>query len=212
MTTPSIFVLLLVAAALGCAAWNAAFDEDRTESLRPMTAQEFEELCKSVTFGEEDVKWLRESKSILEPRLDRILDTWYGFVGSNPHLLYYFTRRSDGKPDDRYLAAVRERFGQWVLDTADARFDDEWLAKQLELGLRHHRLKKNKTDGVDSVPIVHFRHLVALVYPLTATLRPFLEESGRPEAEIDAMQEAWRKIVLITAILWSRPYVHDEDY
>ena len=212
MTRPKLFLLFLLAGStLGACATGSAGAKGRAD-LRPMTMREFEELKKTVTFGEEDVRWLRASKSILEPRLDRLLDTWYGFVGANPHLLYYFTRRSDGKPDERYLAAVRERFGRWVLETAEARFDEDWLARQLELGLRHHRLKKNRTDGVDSVPIVHFRHLVGLVHPLTSTLRPFLEESGRPEAEIDAMQEAWRKIVLITAILWSRPYVHDEDY
>lgn len=42
-------------------------------------------------------------------------DVWYGFVASQPHLVYYFSNSETKKPDGEYLASVRKRFGQWIL-------------------------------------------------------------------------------------------------
>ena len=184
----------------------------RSTSTKPMTLEEFELLKKSVLFDDDDVAALRRSHDILKPQVEQILDVWYGFVGSSPHLVRYFAHRETGEPSAEYLAAVRVRFAQWVLDTARADYDQDWLDNQDEIGLRHHSTKKNTTDGVDSVPIIHFRYLPALVYPITATLKPFLAKSGRPASEVDAMHQAWIKSVLLQSILWSRPYVHDGEY
>jgi len=178
----------------------------------PLSMQEFDLLKKSVLFTDDDVKYLRMSRGVLEPNVDDLLDVWYGFVGSNEHLVYYFGDRKTGEPNGEYLGKVRTRFRQWVLDTADADFDEAWLSKQLEIGLRHHRLKKNQTDNVDSVPVIHFRHLVALHYPITTTIKPFLAKGDHSEEEIQGMYEAWRKAVLMTAILWSQPYVSPQDF
>lgn len=57
-----------------------------------------------------------------------------------------------------------------------------------------------------------FRYLVALVYPVTATLRPFLQKGAVSETELNAMHEAWKKSVLLQVILWSHPYIHDGDF
>jgi hypothetical protein len=177
-----------------------------------MTLPELELLQKSLLFGEEDVAALRRSKDILAPQVEQILDVWYGFVGSNPHLLASFTSRSDGKPIASYLEAVRKRFGQWILDTASAQYDQAWLDYQEEIGRRHHRSKKNQTDGVDATEHIPFRYLMALVYPITYTLVPFLAKSGAPPEEVQRMYQAWLKSVLMQVILWSRPYVRDGDY
>lgn len=177
-----------------------------------LSVDDFEDLKASVLFTEEDARYLRMSRSVLEPNIDELLDVWYGFVGANEHLLYYFTNPRTGEPDMDYLSKVRIRFAQWVIDTADADYNEVWLQRQLEIGLRHHRLKKNKTDGADSVPVIHFRHLVALHYPITATIRPFLERGDHSETEVQKMHEAWRKAVLMTVILWSQPYVDPQDY
>ena len=173
---------------------------------------EFELLKKSVLFTEDDARYLRMSRSVLEPNVEELLDVWYGFVGSNDHLLRYFSSAQTGTPDAEYLGKVRLRFRQWVLDTADAEFDQAWLNRQLVYGLRHHRLAKNTTDSVDAVEHIHFRHLVALHYPITTTLKPFLARGGHSQEDIDGMYEAWRKAVLLTSILWSRPYVQPQDF
>lgn len=71
-------------------------------------------LQASVLFGEEDVAALRRSGEILADQVEDVLDVWYGFVGSNPHLVAAFARKFDGQPDPDYLAAVRVRFGDWI--------------------------------------------------------------------------------------------------
>src|SRR5688572_930278 len=56
-----------------------------------------------------------------------VLDVWYGFIASPPHLVYYSMKNADGQPDSEYLAAMRKRFGQWVLDTAVVNYHQKWL-------------------------------------------------------------------------------------
>ncbi len=47
----------------------------------------------------------------------------------------------------------------------------------------------------------------ALVYPIYATVRPFLEQGERDPAQVERMHQAWLKAVLLQATLWARPYV-----
>ncbi|MFZ1502833.1 MAG: protoglobin domain-containing protein, partial [Nitrospira sp.] len=64
-----------------------------------ISMEEFELLKKTVLFGEEDVKALQQSKTVVKDQVEAILDVWYGFVGSNPHLVSTFVRVADGQPD-----------------------------------------------------------------------------------------------------------------
>jgi len=178
----------------------------------PVSLDDLHKLQQALLLGEDDLAALRMSLPVLEPQVEQILDVWYGFVGSTPHLLHYFSSAKTGKPDGAYLDAVRKRFGQWILDTARADYDQRWLDYQHEIGLRHHTTKKNRTDGADSVPIIHFRYLPALVYPVTATLKPFLQKGGHSDADVERMHQAWIKSVLLQAILWSHPYVRDGEF
>jgi len=178
----------------------------------PLTLGDFDRMKKSVLFGEEDVNALRRSYDILKDQVEAVLDVWYGFVGSNPHLLASFTGRSDGQPLGDYLGAVRKRFGQWILDTARAEYDQKWLDYQHEIGLRHHRTKKNRTDGVNSTDHVPFRDLFLLTYPVTFTLKPFLAKRGHSAEEVEKMYAAWVKSCLLQVTLWSYPYVKDGDF
>ena len=177
----------------------------------PITPTEFERMKQSVLFGDDDTAALRESYPVVEDQVEAILDVWYGFVGSVPHLLASFTG-PDGAPLGDYLAAVRRRFGQWILDTARAEYDQAWLDYQHEIGLRHHRTRKNQTDGAPAAEIVPFRDLFALVFPVTFTLRPFLASGGDPADVVDRMYQAWLKSCLLQVTLWSHPYVKDGDF
>mgnify|MGYP001485606528 FL=1 len=178
----------------------------------PYTLQDLESLKKVMLFTDDDVHWLRTSKPILADQTDAILDVWYGFVASTPELVVYFKNNRTGAPDGAYLAAVRKRFAQWILDTADANYDQAWLDYQYEIGQRHTAPKKNRTDGADSVPSVNFRYLSALVIPVTTTLEPFLAGKGAPADEVRKMHAAWLKSVLLQTLLWSHPYVRDGLY
>jgi hypothetical protein len=178
----------------------------------PITLEEFEQLKQTVLFTDEDVRYLRMSREVLADQVEAILDVWYGFVGNHPHLLYYFTNKTDGQPNADYLAAVRKRFGQWILDTAAANYDQAWLDYQYEIGLRHHRTKKNQTDSAPSVENISYRYLPALIYPITFTLQPFLAKKGHSAEEVNKMYQAWLKSVLLQVTLWSQPYVKDGDF
>ena len=177
----------------------------------PVTVEDLERLKAAVMFTEEDEKYLRMAGEVLADQIDDILDLWYGFVGSHPHLLYYFTDPS-GQPHGDYLAAVRERFGQWIRDTCQRPYDQAWLNYQHEIGLRHHRSKKNQTDGVSSVPHVNFRYMVAFIYPISATIKPFLAKKGHSPEEVEKMHQAWTKSVVLQVALWSYPYVREGEW
>lgn len=176
----------------------------------PVSIADLDLLKKTVLFSEVDEKNLRLAGDVLKDQTDQVLDLWYGFVGGNEHLLHYFTH--NGQPNMDYLAAVRARFGQWILDLCYRPYDQEWLNYQHEIALRHHSTKKNKTDGVDTVPIIHYRYIVAFIYPITATIKGFLANKGHDAETVEAMYSAWFKAVTITAILWTYPYINTNEF
>ncbi len=178
----------------------------------PITDEEFALLKKTVMMTEEDEKYLRMAGETLKGQVEDILDLWYGWVGSNSHLVYYFGDRHSGQPIPEYLTAVRKRFGQWILDTCFRKFDREWLNYQYEIGLRHHRTKKNKTDKVNSVEHIPLRYMVAFIYPITATIKNFLARGGASAEEVEKMYNAWFKAVVLSVALWSMPYAKEGDY
>ena len=176
----------------------------------PFSLEDITLLQKTMLITEDDIHYLRMSKNVLAPQTEKILDVWYGFVGSNPHLLQYFSKK--GKPDGEYLARVRKRFSQWILDTADAKFDQAWLNYQYEIGRRHHRVAKNKIDKAAAIDHIHFRYLSALVIPVTTTLKPFLTNGGHDKDTVNKMHQAWVKSILLQTILWSYPYINSGDF
>jgi hypothetical protein len=177
----------------------------------PVSLDELQLLQATLLLGEEDRAALRRSGDVLAPRVEAILDVWYGFVGANPHLLAAFAG-PDGQPNQVYLAAVRRRFGRWILDTARAEFDQAWLDYQHEIGVRHTRRGKNQTDGVQAADQIPLRYVLALLIPITSTLKPFLAEGGGSPDEVEALYQAWVKAVLLQVILWSQPYVREGEF
>lgn len=178
----------------------------------PVTLADFSRMQQAALFGADDVRALRQSLPVLAEQTGAILDVWYGFVGGTPQLLQFFQHPTSGEPQGAYLAAVRKRFERWILDTAAANYDQAWLDYQHEIGLRHHRTKKNRTDGAQASEHVSFRYLHALLVPVTTTLKPFLGKQGHSPAEIEAMHAAWVKSVLLQVTLWSHPYVKAGDF
>ncbi|OYQ46488.1 protogloblin ApPgb [Flavobacterium cyanobacteriorum] len=176
----------------------------------PVSIADLELLKKTVLFTEEDEKYLHLAGDVLKDQTAQVLDLWYGFVGGNEHLVYYFTK--NGQPNMDYLTAVRARFGQWIMDLCNRSYDQNWLNYQHEIALRHHSLKKNRTDGVEAVPIIHYRYMVAFIYPITATIKGFLANKGHSTETVEAMYAAWFKAVTITVILWTYPYINQNEF
>lgn len=180
-------------------------------SASPFTLEDLEGLKQAVAFTEEDEKYLRMAGEVLKDQVEEILDTWYGFVGSVPHLLYYFTG-PDGQPIPEYLAAVRRRFGQWILDTCQRPYDQTWLDYQYEIGLRHHRQKKNRTDGVQAPEHIPLRYIIALAAPIALTIKPFLTKKGHDAEDVEKMHTAWVKAIILQTALWSYPYAREGEW
>ena len=182
-----------------------------TVAHSPISAQEFDLLKQTVLWSEEDERYLRMAGDVLADQVEDVLDLWYGFVGSHPHLLHYFTG-PDGKPIDIYLSRVRARFGQWILDTCRRPYDQTWLDYQEEIALRHHSTRKNQTDQVNAPPIVPLRYMIAFIYPITATIRGFLAKKGHSAEEVEKMHQAWFKSIVLQVALWSRPYAREGEF
>jgi Protoglobin len=178
----------------------------------PFTLEDLKLLQQSMLFTDDDVKYLKMSHDILKDQTNDILDVWYGFVGGTPQLLYFFGNKTTGKPEGEYLAKVRERFAMWILQTADANYDQNWLNYQYEIGLRHYTTKKNKTDKATAVPIVNYRYIPALTIPVTTTLKPFLAKKGASAEDVEKMYNAWVKSVLMQSILWGQPYMKKGEF
>jgi hypothetical protein len=177
----------------------------------PLGLEDLGLLEQTVLFSEEDEEYLRLAGDVLEDQADEVLDLWYGFVGSHPHLVHYFSG-PDGEPDGDYLARVRERFKRWILDTCRRSYDQEWLDYQHEIALRHTRAKKNQTDGAQAPEHIPLRYIIAFIYPITATIKQFLANKGHPAEEVEKMHQAWFKSVVLQVSLWSYPYVREGDY
>ncbi|MDW7978728.1 MAG: protoglobin domain-containing protein [Candidatus Caldarchaeum sp.] len=178
----------------------------------PVSDEDFKLLKTTVLMTEEDVKYLRMAGEVLKDQVDSVLDLWYGWVGSHKHLVHYFGDRKTGQPIGLYLDAVRKRFGQWILDTCFREYDRQWLNYQYEIGRRHHREKKNKTDNVNSVEHIPLRYLIAFIVPITATIKPFLAKKGHSADDVEKMYNAWFKAVTLSVALWSIPYTNKGDW
>jgi Protoglobin len=172
----------------------------------PVPSEELDLLKQTVLFSDQDRDALRLAGEVLEDQVEPLLDVWYGFVASHPHLVRYFAD-AEGRPIDTYLARVRARFGQWVHDLCRRDWDQEWLDYQEEIALRHTESKKNRTDDAEGAPVeIPLRYMIAFIYPITATVREFLAKKGHDEAQVEAMHQAWFKAVTLSVVLWSRPY------
>lgn len=176
----------------------------------PVTLQDLALLKKTLLWSDDDDRYLKMAGEVLKEQTNDVLDLWYGYVGGNEHLVYYFTK--DGQPNMDYLTAVRARFGQWILDVCLKPYDQDWLNYQYEIAKRHHSTKKNQADGVYTVPIIHYRYMTAFIYPITATIKSFLSKKGHSQEDIDGMHNAWFKAVTLTVILWTYPYINKNEF
>jgi hypothetical protein len=99
-----------------------------------------------------------------------------------------------------------------VLDTTRGQFDQAWLDYQYEIGLRHHRAKKNQTDHGHTLDHIRARDLLAFTAAIVAPMKAFLARKGHPPEIVSRMYDAWWKITLLSTTLWSQPYIREGDF
>ena len=182
------------------------FGSDRV-GRSPVTLAELEQLQHTLGWTPEDATWLSKAAPILTRHAEDLVNDWRARIGRMPFLSQWFG--VPGEAADKYRAAVRKRFVQWVIDTCTRPQDQAWLDYAHEIGLRHTPQKKNTTDGAHAPSMVPLRYVLAFAWPVIAGVRSYLQAAGTAPQDAAAMQAAWAKSVLIQITLWSRPFVHD---
>jgi Protoglobin len=172
----------------------------------PVSLVDLQELERTIGWSEEDAAALQMAAAVLTDQAEQLVDHWRSRIGAQPHLAKWFFG-PDGKPDESYKAAVKKRFVRWVIDTCTRPRDRAWLDYQEEIGRRHTPAKKNQTDGAKTPPLVPLRHLIAFSAPLMLDTKDFLAKKGHGAQDVERMQAAWTKSVLLQIALWARPYV-----
>ena len=59
--------------------------------------------------------------------------------------------------------------------------------------------------------------MLSFIYPITATIRTFLERCQQrrettPAEDVEKMHGAWFKSVVMQVTLWSQPYAREGDF
>lgn len=194
---------------MGEAATIAGYDYGRDRIPRsPVSLTDLQQILETVDFTDTDRRYLTMAGDVLADQAEQMVDAWRARIGAQPHLARWFFD-PNGHPNERYKAAVKPRFVQWVLDTCRRPYDQAWLDYQDEIGRRHTPEKKNVTDEVSGPPVVPHRYLIAFAAVIITTARGFLAAKGHSTDDVDGMSTAWCKAVLLTVALWSRPYARD---
>jgi Protoglobin len=149
---------------------------------------------------------------VLKDQAEELVTMWRGIIAQHVHLASYSWDRETGEPDKEYAAAVGKRYAQWVLDTARAEYDQAWLDYQYEIGLRHHRAKKNVTDHSHTETHIRGRDVIGFAAATVAPMRPYLEKGGHSAETVQRMQDAWWKSMILQVTLWSQPYMNPGDF
>jgi hypothetical protein len=174
----------------------------------PVSEDDLRRLEQTAGWTSQDAAVLNKYAHLFRRQAEAMVDSWRAVIGEQPHLAMWFFG-PDGKPDDEYKARVKRRFVQWVVDVAVRAHDRDWLNYQEEIGRRHTPAKKNATDDRQTPSLVPLRYLLAFV-PVVLLIRQFFVEDIQKETELNALEAAWKKAVLLHVTLWARPYTREE--
>jgi hypothetical protein len=187
----------------------AGYDYGKPASARsPVSLEELRQLEQAAGWTAEDAAVLARHPEVFVDRAEAMVNSWRAVIASQLHLIQWFFG-PDGKPDEAYMAKVKPRFVQWVKDVAMRPHDQAWLDYQEEIGLRHTPAKKNLTDGAHTPDVVPLRYVVGMAGLIALSARKFFVEAGVSGEELQRLEDAWTKAVLLHVSLWCRPYVKD---
>jgi hypothetical protein len=172
-----------------------------------VSMEELENLKIAAGFTDEDQRYLLLAGEVLASQTEQIVHHWRsGIIAGIPYLARH-SRTPEGEPIPEYLAKSNLRFQQWIKDTCQRPYDQDWLNYQQEIALRHTTLKKNQTDGVHSTPYVPLPDIIAFVPVMNETIKPYLAAHGHSAEVVDRMHLAWCKSIQLQIALWVRPYM-----
>jgi hypothetical protein len=110
----------------------------------PISMAEFERLKDTVMWSAEDDEYLRMAGETLEPQVDDMLDRWLGFLSTFEFMNDYRRDADTGELIEEYGERSRPRYGQWIRDTCDTPYDEDWLDYQFEIGRRTTASKRTR--------------------------------------------------------------------
>jgi hypothetical protein len=174
----------------------------------PVTLDDLRQIEAAAGWTATDAEVLQRHGDIFGQRGEEMVDAWRAVIAAQPHLGKWFAP-PEGRPDDEYKAKVKPRFVQWVKDVCFRPHDQAWLDYQEEIGLRHTPAKKNKTDKVETQPVVPLRYLMGFVTTVTTSSRRFFIAAGVSGEELRKLEDAWARAVQLHVTLWARPYAKD---
>jgi hypothetical protein len=187
--------------------WIHGYTYATDEAARsPLTLEELRRLKEAVWLTPDDEQALRAAAWILADRADDMVTAWRARLAEQPWLAGY-SGHPDGSRNPRYGAATKPRFDRWIIDACTRPLDQDWLNYQQEIGLRHTQVKKNKTDGADSLGQIPMRYLLAFTAVVITTSREYLAAEGASPDEVSRMHAAFTKSVMLHVTVWTRPYV-----
>lgn len=165
---------------------------------------EIESLGHIGLFSPDDERALRRAWRILQGQTDDYLDLLLGMTAAYPALAEILkgVRAKDRHKTEDGSTALRRLFRQWLLKTCQSSQDWSWLAE-----LYAHLLTDRQGLAEDLLP--KFRYVVALAFPVAAAARPFLVTSGLDPQDIERMQYALLKAILLQVDLLSKLYVRE---
>jgi hypothetical protein len=178
-----------------------------------VTLPDLVRLKQTAGLTADDEAELRTAAGVLRSSAGEMVDTWRREIARFGHLTAY-SAGADGAANAAYAAATHPRFARWVIEACEGPYDQAWLDYQHEIGRRHTRERKNRTDGCqqnleDHIPL---RYLLAFTPVVLLSTRAFLARGGHDAAAVERMHDAWIKAVLLHVTLWTRAYVHAEDW
>jgi hypothetical protein len=159
----------------------------------------------AVWLTHDDEQALHEAAEILADQADDMVTAYRARLRQQPWLAAY-SGHPDGTPNPEYGAATKPRFDRWIIDACTRPLDQDWLNYQHEIGLRHTRLKKNKTDNADSLDHIPVRYLLAFTAVIIVTARGYLAAKGATPEQVDRMHSAFTKSIMLHVTVWTRAY------
>ncbi|MDP9843546.1 protoglobin domain-containing protein [Streptosporangium lutulentum] len=180
-------------------------------AVSPLTLEDLERLKAVVGLTPDDEQALIEAARVLADQADDMVTAYRKRLGELPFMRAY-SGYPDGTPNPAYGAASKPRFDRFIIDACTRPLDQDWLNYQHEIGLRHTRDKKNKTDHADSLDHIPMRYLLAFTAVVIATARDYLAAGGASAEQVDRMHAAFTKSVMLHVTVWTRPYVAAADW
>jgi len=182
--------------------------EDAATAVTALTgfpgAEETDLLWRIGLFAADDERALRKLWRVLKGQTDDYLDMVLGMVAAYPTLAAACQESLGSSVDGS--AAVRPLFREWLSQTCLTPREPSWLRRLYSLGSDP---SPERSMQAISMKLPGFRYLIALSFPLVATLRSLLVGAGLGHQDIERMQSALLKAILLQVALLSKLYVKE---